>query len=105
MNIDNLKVTFVDDYTNLPVILSVESIKDWKNKRQYFELYQSDRRTRVISFSRIDTPPVLKNAPILNIGNHMYSYTLSKNEGKYPKTKNLVAALNELANLISKNIA
>lgn len=42
--------TYEDENTGLYVELTAEKMQTWRDSRVYFELYQSDRRTRVRTF-------------------------------------------------------
>lgn len=102
-----LTVTFVDDVTNAPVELFTytEEAKPWvskTNKRTYYEIFQSNRRTRVKRFYSIDAGSTKYDVKkMFEIGDKRFTYELC--DAKYTPSRALDAALRELAEKICEH--
>ena len=95
--------TYEDEKSWLYVELTAEKMQPWKDSRVYFELYQSDRRTRVRSLYLILSG---KSSNVKNDfkdkRNRSWSFELVPHG--FEPTHNLREALHHLANEITDKI-
>ena len=95
--------TYEDEKTGLCIQLTAEKMQTWLDARVYFELYQSDRRTRVLAlyliFKGMNANP--KNE-FRDKRGRWWSFDLVP-DGLEP-THNLRAALQNLANELTDKI-
>ena len=95
--------TYEDEKTGLYVELTAEKMQTWRDARVYFELYQSDRRTRVralyLILKGMTSNP--KN-DFQDKRGRWWSFELVPNG--FEPTHNLRAALQNLANEITDKI-
>lgn len=95
--------TYEDEKTGLYVELTAEKMQTWRDARVYFELYQSDRRTRVRALYLIlkGTTSNPKN-DFKDKNGRWWSFELVPHG--FDPTHNLRAAIQNLANEITDKI-
>ena len=95
--------TYEDEKTGLYIQLTAEKMQTWRDSRVYFELYQSDRRTRVRALYLIlkGTTSNPKN-DFQDKRGRWWSFELVPHG--FEPTHNLRAALQNLANEITDKL-
>lgn len=99
----NIFTTYEDEKTGLYIELTAEKMQTWRDARVYFELYQSDRRTRVRALYLIlkGTTSNPKN-DFQDKRGRWWSFELVPHG--FEPTHNLRAAIQNLANEITYKI-
>lgn len=94
----------VDPQHLVAISLDLNESSNWQNKRTYYDLYQSDRQTRVKRFYMLNKPGNKSSDPRNDfmISGRLFSYELTHD--RTTPSHNLRASLIELADAICKNM-
>lgn len=91
-----INATYQDETDGHVVTLTIGEANDWGKTRRYFELYQSDRRTRVGKFYEVYKGRSSDPKNDFYAHDRMFSFQLAYEKNPSPNY-NLVKALQELA--------
>lgn len=99
---NEISATFNDELDNhaVTIFTDLDETKDWKKKRTYFELYQSDRATRVHVFYEVLNPNSASSNPKNDFIVHDRKFSYQLADAMYRPNLNLREALIELADII-----
>lgn len=94
-----INATYQDETDGHAVTLTIGEANDWGKTRRYFELYQSDRRTRVGKFYEVYKGRSSDPKNDFYVEDRLFSYQMATGQ-KYVPNFNLKKALQELATKI-----